>query len=162
MTDAIEGKTVTTDLDMGTQTVSEVADVTQPQQPKTKKVLNPVTLKVIERSIQEVLTEYVKGTKQFTADSMHGIRVKVTEMVKQRLGEDEIENVDIGLDLTNVGEIPFFFKVNVPKEKSSNHFIEVTDEGLPVSTAEEPASVPRCGEAQTPEEFAKLVNSDGK
>jgi len=161
MTDAIEGKTVTTDLDAGTQTVSDVSEVSPPNTKKTKRILNPVTLKVIERSIQEVLSDYVKESKQFTADSMHGIRVKVTEMVKQRLGEDEIENVDIGLDLAKVPEIPFFFKVNIPTSKQANHFIEVNEDGFVVPT-EEPVSVPRCGEAQTPEEFKKLVEGDGK
>lgn len=157
MTDNIEGKTVTTDLDAGTQTVSPL----QETPPKSRKVLNPVTLKVIERSIQEVLSDYVNQTKQFTADSMHAIRQRVTEMVKQRLGEDEIETVDIGLDLAKVPEIPFFFKVNVPQDKSVNHFIDAPEEAAAKPPLQE-EQVPRCGEACSPEEFRKIVEGDGK
>jgi hypothetical protein len=153
MTDVIEGKTVTTDLDAGTQAVTDT-------QPQPRKVLNPVTLKVIERSIQEVLSDYVKQSKQFTADSMHAIRQRVTEMVKQRLGEDEIETVDIGLDLTNVGEIPFFFKVNVPESKSANHFIDAPDAGPTAPFAPEPEQVQRCGDGCSVEEFRKIVESE--
>lgn len=153
MTDAIEGKTVTSDLDSGTETVAAV--------PKPRKVLNPITLKVIERAIQEVLGEYVKTTKQFTADSLHAIRVKVTEVVKQRLGEDEIQNVDLGLDLANVAEIPFFFKVNVPEGKQSNHFMEASE--AVAAPAEAPAQeLNQYREACSVEEFKKIVESDGR
>lgn len=154
MTDAIEGKTVTADLDSGTETVTPISQ-------KPRKVLNPITLKVIERAIQEVLGEYVKTTKQFTADSLHGIRMKVTEVVKQRLGADEIDTVDLGLDLANVAEIPFFFKVNVPTAKQANHFMDAPTEQPVVSVPVEPEA-PKYSECLTVEEFKKIVESDGR
>jgi hypothetical protein len=94
--------------------------------PTPATALNPVTKKIVERCIQEVLTEYVQQTKQFTADSMHYLRVKVTDLVKQRLGDDEIVSVDLGLDLANLEDIPFFFKINIPKEKVEEHLIKQT------------------------------------
>jgi hypothetical protein len=159
MTDAIEGKTVTSDLDAGTETVAAV--------PKPRKVLNPITLKVIERAIQEVLGEYVKTTKQFTADSLHGIRMKVTEVVKKRLGEDEIQTVDLGLDLAAVPEIPFFFKVNVPEGKQSNHFMEAPAEAPEAPEAPKPVvdavvDGNQYREAVSVEEFKKICEADGR
>jgi hypothetical protein len=161
MTEATEGKTVTVDLDAGTETVTAAS-------PKPRKVLNPVTLKVIERAIQEVLGEYVKTTKQFTADSLHGIRVKVTELVKQRLGEDEIQTVDLGLDLAKVGEIPFFFKVNVAPEKHANHFMDAPEVVTPLApVAPAPVEAPaqdlnKYSEALSVEDFKKIVEADGR
>ena len=96
---------------------------TQPQaQPVT--ALNPVTRKIVERCIQEVLTEYVQQTKQFTADSMHYLRMKVTDLVKSRLGDEEVVSVDIGLDLTALADIPFFFKINIPQDKAETHIVK--------------------------------------
>ncbi len=155
MTEAIEGKTVTADLDAGTETVAAI-----PQKPR--KVLNPITLKVIERAIQEVLGDYVKTSKQFTADSLHGIRQKVTDVVKQRLGEDEIQTVDLGLDLTAVGEIPFFFKVNVNESATARHFIDAPEESPQVVDAvvdalPAPVDNNQYREACSVEEFKKIV-----
>ena len=87
------------------------------------KMLNPVTKTVVEKCIQEVLTEYVQQTKHFTADSMHYLRMKVTDLVKQRLGDEEIVSVDLGLDLTKIEDIPFFFKLNIPQEKVESHIM---------------------------------------
>jgi hypothetical protein len=92
--------------------------------PTPATALNPVTKKIVERCIQEVLSEYVQQTKHFTADSMHYLRVKVTDLVKQRLGDGEIVSVDIGLDLTSIQEVPFFFKINIPKEKVEEHIVK--------------------------------------
>jgi len=153
MTDEqVAGQTIVSDLDTG-----EVSTNT----PGLKRILNPVTQRVIELAIQEVLSEYSKQTKQFTADSMHGIRVKVTEIVKQRLGADEVDSVDIGLDLTNVAEIPFFFKVNIPTSKSENHFMDIPIE---LDEKEVQAAVNQMAkevlpEASSPEEFKKLAGS---
>jgi hypothetical protein len=99
----------------------------------TSKVLNPVTRKIVERCIQEVLSEYVQQTKQFTADSIHYLRVKVTDLVKQRLGDDEVVSVDLGLDLSNIEDIPFFFKINIPQDKLENHLMntETTTDTAP-------------------------------
>ena len=98
---------------------------TQPQpQPQVKKDLNPVTKNIVERCIQEVLTEYVQQTKHFTADSMHYLRMKVTDLVKQRLGDGEIVSVDLGLDLSSIENIPFFFKLNIPQEKAETHIVQ--------------------------------------
>ena len=96
--------------------------------------LNPVTRKIVERCIQEVLTEYVQQTKQFTADSMHYIRVKVTDLVKQRLGDEEVVSVDVGLDLTTLADIPFFFKINIPKEKAEDHLMNAGDNAAEAKT----------------------------
>ena len=95
------------------------------EQPQTipNAVLNPVTRKIVEKCIQEVLTEYVQQTKQFTADSIHYLRMRVTDLVKQRIGDDEVVSVDIGLDLTNIEDIPFFFKLNIPKDKIEEHIM---------------------------------------
>lgn len=94
--------------------------------PTPTTALNPVTRKIVERCIQEVLTEYVQQTKKFTADSMHYLRMNVTDLVKQRIGADEIVSVDIGLDLTKLEDIPFFFKINIPKEKVEEHLINTS------------------------------------
>lgn len=87
-------------------------------------VLNPVTRKIVEKCIMEVLTEYSQQTRQFTADSLHYIRMKVTDLAKQRIGEDEITSIDVGLDLTTVENIPFFFKINIPQDKAESHILK--------------------------------------
>ncbi len=108
--------------------VSQPAEQTpveqQPVVSPSASALNPVTKKIVERCIQEVLTEYVQQTKQFTADSLHYLRMKVTDLVKQRLGEDEITSVDLGLDLTSIDNIPFFFKINIPQDKVETHLMK--------------------------------------
>jgi hypothetical protein len=93
---------------------------------ENNNVLNPVTQKVVEKCVQEALMEYVQQTKHFTADSMHYIRMKVTDLVKSRLGDDEIISVDVGLDLTNLEDIPFFFKLNIPNDKAEAHILNKT------------------------------------
>ncbi len=94
---------------------------------ESSKVLNPVTKNIVEKCIQEVLSEYVQQTKHFTADSMHYLRMKVTDLVKQRLGDDEIVSVDLGLDLSSIENIPFFFKLNIPQEKAESHILNQKD-----------------------------------
>ena len=92
--------------------------------------LNPITQKVVEKCIQEIIGTYITEQKLFTADTIHYLRTKVTELVHQRLGDDEITSVDIGLDLTSLDNIPFFFKVNIPQGKVEDHILsDGTDEG---------------------------------
>lgn len=86
--------------------------------------LNPVTQKIIQACIDEVLSDYVKNSKYFTADVLHQLRTKVTSLVNQRLGEDEIQAIDIGLDLSALEDVPFFFRVNIEKEKAKDHMIK--------------------------------------
>ncbi|MCS7316896.1 MAG: hypothetical protein NZZ41_01050 [Candidatus Dojkabacteria bacterium] len=85
--------------------------------------LNPVTKKIVENSINTVLNEYISKQKLFTADSLHGIRTKVTELVKSKLGPDEILFVDVGLDLTKLNDIDFFFRLDIAKDKIKDHVI---------------------------------------
>jgi hypothetical protein len=40
------------------------------------------------------------------------------------LGNDEIANIDVGLDLNAVEDIKFFFRINVPQEKAEEHIIK--------------------------------------
>lgn len=107
------------------------------------KVLNPVTQKVIERCITEIIGEYVKENKYFTADSIHYIRSKVTELAKERLGDDEVTSIDVGLDLTSLEDIPFFFRVNIPKEKIETHILSSVEDDEETSEEE-----PAVGEAE--------------
>lgn len=86
--------------------------------------LNPITQKIIQSCIDEVLSEYIKNTKYFTADSIHELRTKVTSLVNQRIGSDEIQAIDIGLDLSDLEDIPFFFRVNISKEKAEDHLLK--------------------------------------
>jgi hypothetical protein len=85
--------------------------------------LNPVTQKIVENCINESLQEYVNETKLFTADTLHYIRTKITTLVHERLGKEEINNIDVGLDLSKVEDIKFFFQVNVPSEKAESHIL---------------------------------------
>ena len=86
--------------------------------------LNPVTQKVVEKCISEVLQEYVKESKLFTADTMDYLRKKITSLVHERLGTGEIVNIDVGLDLNKVEDIKFFFQINVPQAKAEEHIIK--------------------------------------
>lgn len=104
--------------------------------------LNPVTKKIVENAINKVLTEYVSKTKYFTADSLHYIRTNVTQQVKNVLGEDEISFVDVGLDLSTIEQISFFFKIDIPKDKVKNHIIE----------KESKSSTPSADQATAPKE----------
>lgn len=86
--------------------------------------LNPVTQKLIQATINDILGDYVSNSKYFTADTLHTLRTKVTEEVNRRLGSDVIQAIDIGLNLTQLEEIPFFFRVNIPKENADDHIIK--------------------------------------
>lgn len=86
--------------------------------------LNPVTQKVVEKCINEVLQEYVSESKLFTADTLHYVRNKITSLVHERLGNTEIANIDVGLDLNKVEDIKFFFQINVPQDKAEEHIIK--------------------------------------
>ena len=86
--------------------------------------LNPVTQKVVEKCINEVLKEYVGETKLFTADTLHYLRNKITTLVHERLGDTEITNIDVGLDLNAIEDIKFFFQINVPQSKAEEHIIK--------------------------------------
>lgn len=89
-----------------------------------KLQLNPVTQKVVEKCINEVLQEYVNQSKVFTADTLHYLRSKITSLVHERLGNTEIHNIDVGLDLNKVEDIKFFFQINVPQEKAEEHILK--------------------------------------
>lgn len=86
--------------------------------------LNPVTQKVVEKCINEVIQEYVNESKLFTADTLHYIRSKITSLVQERLGNSEIQGIDVGLDLNKVEDIKFFFQINVPQDKAEEHIIK--------------------------------------
>ena len=86
--------------------------------------LNPVTQKVIQSSIDEVLGEYVSKSKMFNADTLNELRVNVTQLANQRLGSEDIQAIDIGIDLGEFEDIPFFFRVNIDNEKSDDHVIK--------------------------------------
>ncbi len=81
--------------------------------------------KVIQETIKEVLSEFTENSrKYFTADVLHALRTKITSLVHQRIGKDEIINIDVGLDLTKVEDYDFFFKVNIPKEKAEEQILK--------------------------------------
>jgi hypothetical protein len=50
--------------------------------------------------------------------------MKVTDLVKSRLGDDDVLSVDVGLDLASMTNIPFFFKINIPQDKTEIHFVK--------------------------------------
>jgi cyanate lyase len=86
--------------------------------------LNPVTQKVVEKCINEVLQEYVSESKLFTAETLQYVRSRITSLVHERLGSTEITNIDVGLDLNKVEDIKFFFQINVPQDKAEEHIIK--------------------------------------
>lgn len=86
--------------------------------------LNPATQKVIEHCVSEVLDEYTNDTKFFTADTMHHIRSKITKKVHEILGKDQISSIDVILDLSALEEIPFGFRIRLPKDAAENHILE--------------------------------------
>lgn len=145
MSDQLAGQVIRTNLDEENGTGSG--------QPQTRQVLNPVTQRVIERAIQETLAAYIQNTKHFTADSLHTLRVNITNLVKDRLGADEIGTIDIGLDLSALNEIPFSFNLTVPENKTDSHFINVPIESVPVD------SKPATSHATSPEEFQKSLKN---
>lgn len=86
--------------------------------------LDPTSQAVVEKCISEVMNKYVEESKYFTADSLHYLRTKITELVHQRLGADFVARIDVGLDLSKLQDIPFFFKIDVPKEKAEELIIK--------------------------------------
>jgi hypothetical protein len=79
--------------------------------------LEPEKQKILGEIIDEVLSEYSKESKFFSADTLHYLRVKITNEAKKRIGEVDIHSVDVVLDLRHIEDIRFAFKVNIPKEK---------------------------------------------
>lgn len=86
--------------------------------------LHSTTQKVIEGCINDVLGEYAKDTKYFTADTLHYLRSKITEKVHSILGKENIANIDVILDLSAVEDIRFGFKINIPQEKAEEHILK--------------------------------------
>lgn len=75
--------------------------------------LDQTTQKVVKTTIEESIKEYVDQAKGlFTADSLHFLRTKITNLIHEKIGNDQILNVDVGLDLSGP-EHKFFFKVNI-------------------------------------------------
>jgi len=95
---------------------------------ETKEIPTPrlhsTTQKVIETCINEVLGEYTKDTKHFTADTLHYIRSKITEKVHSILGKENIANIDVILDLSAVEDIRFGFRINIPQDKAEEHILK--------------------------------------
>ena len=85
--------------------------------------LQPTTQKIVEKCINEVLEEYIDDTKYFTADTLAYLRSKITSLVHERLGSDEIQRIDVGLDLNHIEDIKFFFRVDIPQEKTEEHLV---------------------------------------
>lgn len=75
--------------------------------------------KVIKEIIDSVLGEFnSKGNKYFTADVLHGLRLEMSKRAVEKLGREKVMNIDIGLDLSQVENYNFFFRVNIPKEEA--------------------------------------------
>ena len=81
------------------------------------KKLKPEIQAVVDSTIEEVLSEYNKQSKLYNADSLHYLRSQITQKVHEKVGKNEIINIDVGLDLTDI-DIKYFFKVNIPKDKT--------------------------------------------
>lgn len=88
--------------------------------------LNPATQKVIEHCVSQVLEEYTTKTKFFTADTLHHIRSQITSKVHDILGKDQIANIDVILDLSALDDIPFGFRIKLPKDTAENHILQST------------------------------------
>lgn len=100
--------------------------MTEEQKPETAVKtprLHATTQKVIENCINEVLGDYTKDSKFFTADTLHYIRSKITEKVHAILGKDQIASIDVVLDLNAVEDIRFGFKINIPQDKAEDHIL---------------------------------------
>jgi hypothetical protein len=82
------------------------------------KKLDPASQAIVEKCISEVVNKYVAESKYFTADSLHYIRSKITSLVHERLGEEFVARIDVGIDLSKMENLPFFFKIDIPKEKA--------------------------------------------
>jgi len=92
------------------------------------KKLDPASQTIVEKCISEVVNKYVEESKYFTADSLHYIRSKITSLVHQRLGDDFVARIDVGLDLSKMENLPFFFKIDIPKEKAEQMLIKEAKE----------------------------------
>ena len=92
-----------------------------------EKKLDATSQAIVEKCISEIINKYVNESKYFTADSLHYIRSKITSLIHERLGEEFVARIDVGLDLTKLGEIPFFFKIDIPKEKAEEMLTKETD-----------------------------------
>lgn len=86
------------------------------------KSLNAVSQKVVEKAISEVLEE-VSDVKFFSAEVIHYMRSKITSLIHERIGEDEIQNIDVLLDVRKIENVEFAFRVNIPKEKAEQHIL---------------------------------------
>lgn len=94
----------------------------------SKGKLSDQANKIVQETIKEVLEDFSDNSrKYFTADVLHALRLKITNLVHQRIGKDEILSVDVGLDLTKIKDYDFFFKINIPKEKAEEQIL--SDEG---------------------------------
>ena len=82
------------------------------------KKLDPASQAIVEKCISEVVNKYVEESKYFNADSLHYMRSKITELVHERLGAEFVARIDVGLDLSSIEKIPFFFKIDIPKDKA--------------------------------------------
>jgi hypothetical protein len=80
--------------------------------------LDPATQAIVEKCISEVINKFTDDSKYFTADSLHYLRSNITSLVHERLGDKFVARIDVGLDLSKIKEIPFFFKVDVPSDKA--------------------------------------------
>ena len=86
--------------------------------------LDSASQAIVEKCISEVVNKYVDESKYFTADSLHYIRSKITSLVHERLGEQFIARIDVGLDLSKLENIPFFFKIDVPQKKAEEMILQ--------------------------------------
>lgn len=76
--------------------------------------LSQETQEAVQEVVDEVLQE-VKETKYYNADILHHLRSKITEKVKEKIGPDSISTIDVILDLNELEDVKFAFKVSVPK-----------------------------------------------
>ena len=83
----------------------------------------PATQKILNECISEVVSEYIKETKYFTADTLHHIRARITHLAQQKLGDDVIESIDVILNLTELENIPMAFRIKVPKDVAEEHIL---------------------------------------
>lgn len=86
--------------------------------------LEPEKQKILGEIIDKVLSDYAKESKFFSADSLHYLRVKITNEAKKVLGEKDIHSIDVILDMRHIEDIRFAFKLNVPKEKVEEHILK--------------------------------------
>ena len=86
--------------------------------------LDENTEKIVKDSIGEVLKDFSETSKKyFTADVLHNIRMKITKLVHERIGSEKVQSVDVGLNLENIENYDFFFKINIPKEEAEKQIL---------------------------------------